>query len=244
MSQSAKSTSSNFLGWLAELENAQRRGLDLQFHFDVQQLEWLEQFDTWLETVAVQYGYPGIFLISFIGTASIVIPIPYTIFIFTIGSLRILDPFLVAVSGAAGSALGEFFGYFLGYYGRTIVSEERQKKMNHIARVFSRYGAVAIFIFALTPLPDDLLFIPLGIMRYNFLKAFVPCLLGKMLMCFILAYGGYLSIGFIESIFGGGSNIWAIITSAVFLFVIIVVMFKIDWEKVFPLVEKDKPKKS
>ncbi len=97
--------------------------------FDVQQLGWLEQFDKWLETVAVQYGYPGIFLISFIGTASIVIPIPYTIFIFTIGSLRILDPFLVAVSGAAGSALGEFFGYFLGYYGRTIVSEERQKKM-------------------------------------------------------------------------------------------------------------------
>jgi hypothetical protein len=51
LSQSAKSTSSNFLGWLAELENAQRRGLDLRFHFDVQQLEWLEQFDKWLETV-------------------------------------------------------------------------------------------------------------------------------------------------------------------------------------------------
>jgi len=215
----------------------------LKFAFDVQQLEWLVEFDKWLETVAMQYGYLGIFLISFIGTASIVIPIPYTIIIFTIGSLRILDPLLVAISGAAGSASGEFFGYFLGYYGRAIVSEERQKKMNYILRVFSRYGAVAIFIFALTPLPDDLLFIPLGIMRYSFLRAFLPCLLGKMLMCFILAYGGHLSIGFIESIFGGGSGIWTTIASAILLAVIIVVMFKVDWEKVFPLEEKDKKNK-
>jgi membrane protein YqaA with SNARE-associated domain len=211
----------------------------LKFALDAQQLEWLVEFDKWLETVAMQYGYLGIFLISFIGTASIVIPIPYTIIIFSTGSLRILDPILVAISGAAGSALGEFFGYFLGYYGRAIVSEERQKKMNYILRVFSRYGAVAIFIFALTPLPDDLLFIPLGIMRYSFLKAFVPCLFGKMLMCFILAYGGHFSIGLIESIFGGGSSIWTTIASTILLTVIIVVMFKVDWEKVFPLEEEE-----
>jgi membrane protein YqaA with SNARE-associated domain len=208
----------------------------LQFALDVQQLEWLE-------TVASQYGYLGIFLISFLGTASIVIPIPYTIIIFTIGSLRILDPLLVAISGAIGAALGEFLGYLLGYYGRTIVSEERQKKMNYILRVFSRYGAVAIFIFALTPLPDDLLFIPLGIMRYSFLKAFVPCLLGKMLMCFILAYGGYLSIGFIENIFGGGGAIWTTIASAILLTIIIIVMFRVDWEKIFPLEGEGKKNK-
>ena len=214
------------------------RSLDLLFALAIQQLGWLEQFDEWLGTVALQYGYPGIFLISFIGTASIVLPIPYTIVIFTIGSLRILDPLLVAVSGGAGSVLGEFFGYFLGYYGRAIVSEERQKKMNYILRVFSRYGTIAIFLFALTPLPDDLLFIPLGIMRYNFPRAFLPCLLGKMLMCFILSYGGYLSIGFIESIFGGGGSVWTTIASTVLLAVIIIVMFKVDWEKIFPLEEK------
>ena len=209
--------------------------------FDVQQLGWLEQFDKWLEIVAVQYGYPGIFFVSFLGAASIVVPIPYTILIFTIGSVHILDPLLVAISGAAGSALGESFGYILGYYGRAIISEERQKKMNQILRVFSRYGAISVFLFALTPLPDDLLFIPLGIMRYSFLKVFVPSFLGKMLMCSILAYGGYLSIGFIGSIFGSG-GIWTTMISAILLVVIIVVMFKVDWEKVFPMEEKEKTK--
>jgi len=210
----------------------------LQFTFDIRQHEWLEQFDRWLETVAVQYGYFGIFLISLIGTMSILVPVPYTVIIFTIGSMRILDPLLIAISGGVGSALGESIGYFLGYYGRTIVNEKTQKKMNYILEVFSRYGSAAILIFALTPLPDDLLFIPLGIMHYNFLKAFVPCLFGKMLMYFILAYGGYLSIGFVQSIFGGGGNIWTTVASAILLAVIIAVLFKVDWEKLFPPKEK------
>ena len=58
--------------------------------------------------------------------------------------------------------------------------------MNYMVKLFDRYGPAAIFFFALTPLPDDLLFIPLGVMRYPFLKAFIPALFGKTLMMFIL----------------------------------------------------------
>jgi len=55
----------------------------------------------------------------------------------------------------------------------------------------------------------------------------------------ILSYGGYLSIGIIESFFGGNGGAITIIMSTVLLVVIIVAMLKIDWEKLFPL--KDKP---
>jgi membrane protein YqaA with SNARE-associated domain len=217
----------------------------MRMTIDVQQgMEWLEQLSQWLRDIALQYGYIGIFLMSFIGASSVIIPIPYTVIIFSIGSLQVLDPFLIAVSGGVGSALGEFVGYFLGYYGRAVVSEERQKKLNYILKLFSRYGAVSIFIFALTPLPDDLLFIPLGMMRYSFIKAFVPCLLGKMLMCFILAYGGHMSIGIIKTILGGEGGPLTIIASTVFLIIVIVAMFKIDWEKLFPLEEKPKKNKT
>ena len=212
----------------------------MPFDFNVQQSwEWLQQFDEWLKSVALQYGYPGIFFVSFIGTSSIILPVPYTVIIFYLGSLGILNPFLIALSGGIGSAIGELFGYFLGYYGRTIISEEQRKKANFILRIFDRYGAVAIFVFALTPLPDDLLFIPLGIMRYSFLKAFLPCLLGKMLMCFILAYGGSLSIDIIETLLGGEGGPLTTIASLVLLVIIIVAMFKIDWEKFFPLEDKN-----
>jgi len=212
----------------------------LQFGFSIQQgLEWINQIDQWLEAVALQYGYLGMFLVSFLGASSIVLPIPYTVIIFSIGSLHVLDPLLIAISGGAGSAVGEFFGYFLGYYGRAVISEKQQKKMNYILKVFSRYGAITIFLFALLPLPDDLLFIPLGIMRYSFMKAFVPTLIGKFLMCLILAYGGYLSIGIIETLLGGDGGVWTIIASTALLVLVIVAMFKIDWEKYFPLEEKE-----
>jgi membrane protein YqaA with SNARE-associated domain len=158
------------------------------------------------------------------------------------GSQHVLDPFWIAVSGGAGSALGEFFGYFLGYWGRAVVSEKQQKKVDYILKILNRYGSVTIFLFALTPLPDDLLFIPLGIMRYSFLKALVPSLLGKTLMCFIVAYGGHLSIGIIETLFGGVGGPFTIIASAVLLVIVIVLMFKIDWEKLFPLEKKDETK--
>lgn len=187
-------------------------------------------FLEWMETFAVQYGYFGVFFISLVGSLSIIIPIPYTLLIYIMGAT--LDPILIAIASGFGSAIGEFSGYALGYYGRAVISEERQRKMDFMVKVFDRYGFFAIFFFALTPLPDDLLFIPLGIMRYKFVKAFVPSFLGKLLMSFILALGGRLSIDFIRQLLGEGGWIGAIITT-IFLIIIIVAILKIDWEKVF-----------
>ena len=183
-----------------------------------------------MQQFALQFGYLGVFVISFIGSVSVVFPVPYTIVIFFLGS--ILDPFFVAISGGLGAALGEFSGYTLGYYGRKIVSKKRQRNMEYMVKLFERYGPLAIFLFALTPLPDDLLFIPLGVMRYPFWKAFIPALLGKTLMTFILAYSGQQSITIIESLFAGSGLLGTVITSAL-LIVIIVAMIRIDWEKFF-----------
>ena len=183
-----------------------------------------------MKNFALQYGYLGVFIISFIGSVSVVFPIPYTIVIYLLGA--VLNPVLVAISGGVGSALGEFSGYALGYYGRAVVSEERRRKMDYMVKLFARYGPAAIFFFALTPLPDDLLFIPLGVMHYPFWKAFMPALLGKVLMTFILAYSGQQSIAIIETLFGGSGLLGVVITSAL-LILIIVAMVKIDWEKLF-----------
>lgn len=187
-------------------------------------------FEEWMKDFALQFGYLGVFLISFIGSVSIVFPVPYTLVIFFLGS--ILDPFFVAISGGLGAALGEFSGYAFGYYGRKVVSEERRRKMDYMLRIFTKYGSITIFIFALTPLPDDLLFIPLGVMRYPVLKAFIPALLGKMLMTFILAYSGQQSIEFIRTLFGGSEIIGLLIT-VILLIILIIAIIKIDWEKLF-----------
>ena len=103
-------------------------------------------------------------------------------------------------------------------------------------RIFDHYGPITIFLFALTPLPDDLLFIPLGILRYKFIKAFIPCILGKTLMCAILAYGGQMFGNILSIVFGKSTpemELLISIITAIALVFIVVAMLKIDWEKVF-----------
>jgi len=189
----------------------------------------------WLLNLSSQYGYFGIFLISLIGALSIFFPIPYTIVIFTLGQR--FDPLWIAVAAGTGSAIGEFSGYLLGFGGRKVISEKYKKKMDLLVKVFNKFGPVVIFLFALTPLPDDLLFIPLGAMRYSIVRVFVPALIGKFCMNLIVAYSGRFSIQIIRDIFGvEGEWISALIGMilAIFLLIIVfVIMFKVDWEKYF-----------
>jgi len=180
------------------------------------------------------YRYFGVFAVSLIGTASIIIPIPYTLLIFRLSmSSSEWDPILLTIAGGTGSAIGEMSGYALGYFGRKIVSQERQRKMTYLVKIFDRFGPLAIFAFALTPLPDDLLFIPLGILRYKFYKAFIPMLIGKLLMIFIIAYFGRTAREIILLLFGEGGAEIVIAVTTILLLLILVAMYRIDWEKVF-----------
>jgi len=173
-----------------------------------------------------------VFIISFIGTASIIIPVPYTLFIFALSTTQNWDPWLLIIAGGFGSAAGELTGYALGYFGRRIISEERQRKMTYLLKLFDRYGPLAIFIFALTPLPDDVLFIPLGILRYKFYKAFIPALIGKLAMLVIIVYLGQLYGGVLLAIFGERGNLIGITITTAVLIIVIVGLYRIDWEKV------------
>lgn len=207
----------------------------------------IQQLVDWMKHLALNYGYAGIFLISLIGALSIFFPLPYTVVIFWLGATGAFEPFLIAIAAGTGSALGEFSGYLLGFYGRQVISKERRRKMEFMVRVFDRFGPVAIFLFALTPLPDDLLFIPLGIMHYSLVRTFVPALIGKMCMNFIVAYGGYATNQIIETIFGEGSDMIAFLIGGllgIILFIIVmVIMFKIDWERMFMKYVKERSRK-
>jgi membrane protein DedA with SNARE-associated domain len=189
----------------------------------------------WLENFANQFGYFGIFLISLIGSLSIFFPIPYTVVIFTLG--QTLEPVLIAVAAGVGSAVGEFSGYLLGWGGRKVISERYKRKMEFLVKVFDRYGSIAIFLFALTPLPDDLLFIPLGVMRYKIIRMFIPALAGKFLMSLIVAYSGRFTIQIVEDIFGVESSfvsaLIGTVIAIILLIIIFIIMFKVDWEKYF-----------
>jgi membrane protein YqaA with SNARE-associated domain len=184
-----------------------------------------------LITYLVQFGYIGVFLISLISSLTIIFPIPYTLVLYALGSS--LDPVLLAIASGLGSALGELSGYILGYYGQAIISEQMKRRMEFMLKIFDRFGIFAIFLFALTPLPDDLLFIPLGMMRYSLVKAIIPTFIGKLLMSFIIAYSGHVSFEFIQILFGDSGGLITIVISSILLIIVLLIMYKIDWEAMF-----------
>lgn len=197
----------------------------------------LQDIETWLQNFAVQYGYLGVFLISLFGAMSIFVPIPYTVVIFILGGLPSFDPLLIAVAAGTGAAIGEFSGYLIGVGGSKVISGRYKKRIDFLTKLFKKYGSIAIFVFALTPLPDDLLFIPLGIMRYSLLRAFIPAILGKFFSNLIIAYSGRLSLEIVKSLFGvegeGTSLLVGTIIGIVLLVIVFIIMFKLDWEKYF-----------
>jgi membrane protein YqaA with SNARE-associated domain len=190
-----------------------------------------------MRTFTAQYGYLGIFLISLLGSMSLFVPIPYTIVIFTLGGLPGFEPFWIAVAAGLGSALGEFSGYLIGVGGRKAIGQKYRKKMDFLMKLFNKYGPIAIFIFSLTPLPDDLLFIPLGVMRYSLFRAFIPALIGKFFSNLIIAYSGQWSLEIISELFGlegeGSSFIVGTFIGIILMVIVFIIMFKVDWEKHF-----------
>jgi membrane protein YqaA with SNARE-associated domain len=197
----------------------------------------LTDIENWLRDFAVQYGYLGVFLISLVGAMSIFVPIPYTVVIFILGGFASFDPFLIAVAAGLGAAIGEFSGYLIGMGGRKVIGDKYKKRMDFLTKLFKKLGPIAIFVFALTPLPDDLLFIPLGVMRYGILQAFIPALIGKFFSNLIIAYSGRLSLEIVKSLFGvegeGTSLLIGTIIGIVLLVIVFIIMFKVDWEKRF-----------
>lgn len=175
---------------------------------------------------------------SFISASAIFIPIPYTVALLAISATGQFNLFFLALAAGLGAATGELVSYGLGYLGRRYVNRKYGRRFDVMAKLLNHryYGSIAVFLFALTPLPDDLLFIPLGLLRYNIWKVFIPCVLGKFFMSFIIVYVGQaMGQSIIE-----GSPIFAIIM-VVLLVLILIAMFKIDWGK---LVERYAPKET
>jgi len=179
---------------------------------------------------ARQYGFLGVFVISAVGASTVVIPVPYTFVIYLLGAF--MDPTVLAVAGGMGASVGVFSGYLLGYYGRAVISKEQQRRMNYLVKIFGGHMSTAIFVFAFTPLPDALIFIPLGIARYNLVKVWLPNLVGKLSMSYVLAMAGRFSIGFVIVLFGESGWLGFILSTGFFI-LLLVIMFKIDWENVF-----------
>ncbi|MBI4092646.1 MAG: VTT domain-containing protein [Candidatus Kerfeldbacteria bacterium] len=154
--------------------------------------EWnVRLFRAWTDW-AVRYGYFGAFITALIGNLTIVVVFPYTILVFFLATSG-LNPLVLGTLTGIGAELGELSGYFLGRAGAGAIHRHRPKEYTALQRLIHHRPKVVpalLFLFSMTPMPDDILFIPLGILRYSVWKLIVPSTLGKITAGLIIVFFG------------------------------------------------------
>lgn len=155
------------------------------------------------------FGYLGVFLTSLISNATVIFPIP-GFFVIPVAS-TVLNPFLVAVVGGLGAAIGELVGYGIGAGGRRLYQKRKPgllERLNPFAKkkgisawsdkltkLFHRYtGFLIIIIFSATPLPHDVMGLFCGAIRYDVKKFFLATFIGRTLLFLGLAFGASIGI--------------------------------------------------
>jgi len=183
---------------------------------------------SWMTYLVSTYGYAGAFVISIVGNFTVFLPVPFALTIYAFGAT--LNPLLLGLVCGAGSAIGELSAYLIGVGGRKVLDESYGRRLESAKQLVQRYGMTAIFLFALLPLPDDLVLIPLGMLRYSLRKAMLAMWAGKTIMCTVVAYAGRYSYSFVRDIFASGGLLGGAV-SVVLLVVIVVVLIRVDWAK-------------
>ena len=121
----------------------------------------------------------GIFLISFIGSIIPFIPVPYFPILVTSALDKSLDPNVIVLMSTIGAVLAKTIIFIASYYGRNILSKKTKTRMLPLQKLLSKYGGIGAFVAALTPIPDDLVYIPLGIAKYSPSRFALFTFLGK-----------------------------------------------------------------
>lgn len=144
-------------------------------------------------------GYAGVFLVSLLGNATLVLPAPALVFVFAAGGS--LDSFwAVGVLAGVGAAIGECTGYLAGYSGSGIVS--RIHLYLKIRTWVERYGVWAVALLAFIPNPVfDFAGLAAGALRMRWQTFMVATLAGKIAKNILVAYAGSISLSWVERAF-------------------------------------------
>ena len=136
------------------------------------------------------WGYLGVFVVTFVATASFILPIPYLLIVARAGMF--LNPVMVTLVAGLAGALGELTGYIIGASGRDLIPQGKlYEKANHW---MVKYGFWCVAFFAFVPNPVfDAIGFAAGVLRYPLWKFVLACFLGKSLK-FLLAAEAHLVI--------------------------------------------------
>jgi membrane protein DedA with SNARE-associated domain len=156
-----------------------------------------------------EWGYIGAFVISILGGATVIVPVPMLPVVFALG-YAMENPWQVALLGltaAAGEVIGGITIYLTGRSTGGAISISKnariQRAYERMLNFIKRRGVIALFLvtFIVNPFFYPAAF-ACGALRMG-LKKFIPVIIiGKIIKCMTVVYAGYFGLKGLFHIFG------------------------------------------
>ena len=184
-----------------------------------------------------EVGYLGLTIVSFFGSLIPFVPIPSFILVATMAAGEQFDIHVLVLIAAITSTAAKQIIFYASYGGRKIISEKTKKRMKPFQKLVKRYGASAAFVAAATPIPDDLVYIPLGLAKYNPKRFFVATLSGKFVLYYVIALiSHYMGLSLLEPVLQGIDDplpvYIGIIALGAAMTIVVILLLRLNWERI------------
>jgi len=182
-------------------------------------------------------GYLILALVNFFGSLIPFVPLPGFLLLATMSVGNEYNLHVLALLSAITATVAKQIIFFVSFSGRKIMNEKTRKRMRPFERLVKRYGAAAAFVAAATPIPDDIIFVPLGLAKYNPKRFFIATLTGKIVLSYIIVFiSHYIGLSFIEPFLENIDDTTpvyiGIIVFGAIMTAVIVLLLKLDWQKI------------
>ncbi len=186
---------------------------------------------------APEVGYIGLALVSFIGSLIPFVPVPSFILLATMSVGEQFDLHILALVSAFTATIAKQIIFYASYGGRRMISEKTKKRMKPFQKLVKRYGGAAAFVAAATPIPDDMVYIPLGLAKYNPKRFFIATLSGKIVLCYIIVLiSHFTGLSILEPVLEDIDDPLAIyagmIVFGAIMTAIVILLLRLDWERI------------
>jgi membrane protein DedA with SNARE-associated domain len=186
---------------------------------------------------APEVGYLSLSLVNFFGSLVPFVPLPGFLLLATMSLGDQFDLHILALLSAITATVAKQIIFYVSYGGRKIINEKTRKRMRPFERLVKRYGAGAAFFAAATPIPDDLVYVPLGLAKYNPKRFFIATLTGKIVLSYSIVFishnlGLSLVEPFLENIDDATPVYIGIILFGVMMTAVIVLLLRLDWARI------------
>ncbi len=174
----------------------------------------------------------GLNLVPFFGPSNLLIASTAAIGMIEADTTALITiAFLIALAAALAKSVHYMITFFVSKH----LSEKSRARLDAEAGKVKRWAFLLLYLAAATPVPDEPVVIPLGLMKYSPTKFFLSYFLGKI----TITVAGVFLGNWVETNFSGLLSPLEMVVISIFLTIIVtVILFQVDVGKILDKIFK------